>query len=336
MPASLFTSPEIRLEHDQNFFSFSFAALDYTDPKRNRYSCRMLGVDAGWVNAGHRNYASYTHLDPGEYVFQVKGANSDGIWNEEGISQRITITPAWWQTWWFRLGAGALLVSLLVLAYNYRVSQLLRIEHMRVRIASDLHDDIGSRLSSIALMSDVARGRLQKADQEGAALSRIGEIARETANVLKDLVWSIDPECDKLGDILQRMRDIAEEQLGEVMHSVHFPSEGSDIVLDLSTRRNLLLLYKEVLHNIQKHARASMVWIDGSLEQGIFRLEIRDNGVGFNPEFGHGGHGLNNIRQRAHNIDASLNIESQSGHGTTVVLKVKIPRTRYAGYARAR
>lgn len=333
MPAAAFAGEEIVLAHDQNFFSFSFAALDYVDPKNNRHAYRMVGVDPDWVKTGNRNYASYTDLDPGEYLFQAKGANRDDVWNEEGVSIRVIVTPAWWQTSWFRIGVGVALVSLLVLAYNYRVSQLLQVERMRVRIATDLHDDIGSRLSSIALMSDVARSKLQKGDQEGTALSKISTIARETANVLKDLVWAIDPECDKLGDILQRMRDVATEQLGDVVQSFHFPFDGSDIALDLNTRRNLLLLYKEALHNIQKHAKASMVWIDGRLEQNTFQLEIRDNGLGFNSEVGHKGRGLNTMRQRAQNIGATLNIVSEPSRGTTLVLSMKIPRTRYASHA---
>lgn len=335
-PASFLAGATVRLSYDQNFFSFSFAALDFVDPAMNRYAYRLFGVDPDWVNGGHRNYASYTHLDPGEYEFQVRGANSDGIWNESGTSVRVIITPPYWQTWWFRILAGATVLGLLYAAYRYRLNKLLAIERLRLRIAGDLHDDIGSRLSSIALMSDVARNRVRNPMHGEDALAKISTSAREAASVLKDVVWTIDPECDTMGDMVQRMRDLAIEQLGETVQSVRLPVEGANIALDLATRRNLLLIYKEALHNIQSHARASQVSIDGLLEDGTFRLTISDNGVGFEPGAIQAGHGLKSMQQRAKAMGAELKFDSMPGGGATLTIKLKIPRTRYAGWAARR
>ncbi len=107
---------EIRISSQDTFFAFEFAALDYRDPLRNRYAYKLEGFDPDWIECGERRYASYTNLPPGEYVFRVKGSNSDGFWNEEGKSVRLIITPAWWQTVWFRL-AVILALSGVIVAY---------------------------------------------------------------------------------------------------------------------------------------------------------------------------------------------------------------------------
>ncbi|MCG3121151.1 MAG: Anaerobic nitric oxide reductase transcription regulator NorR [bacterium] len=103
LPAALASLQEIKLSYRQNFFSFDFVALDYTAPLKNQYAYQLEGFDPDWVHCGTRRYASYTNVDPGEYVFRVKGANSDGVWNEAGASIQIVITPPFWKTWWFRI-----------------------------------------------------------------------------------------------------------------------------------------------------------------------------------------------------------------------------------------
>ncbi len=103
---------EIRLTHRENFFSFEFAALDFTDPARNQYAYRLEGFDPDWIYCGARRYASYTNLPPGRYLFRVKAANSDGVWNEEGVAVTVVIAPAFWQTWWFRLLVGLAVLGL--------------------------------------------------------------------------------------------------------------------------------------------------------------------------------------------------------------------------------
>jgi PAS domain S-box-containing protein len=98
---------EITLSYRDNFFAFEFAALDYTDSAKNQYAYKLQGFDQDWIYCGSRRYASYTNLPPGEYTFHVKGANNDGVWNEAGRAVKVTITPPFWETWWFRILAGA-------------------------------------------------------------------------------------------------------------------------------------------------------------------------------------------------------------------------------------
>ncbi|MGD8626864.1 MAG: two-component regulator propeller domain-containing protein, partial [Anaerolineae bacterium] len=114
----------IRLSYRENFVSFEFAALDYTAPEKNRYAYRLEGLDPDWVYAGTRRHADYPGLKPGDYLFRVKGTNSDGVWNETGTSLYLTIVPPFWQTWWFRGAALLLLLGGVLVAYRLRVRSI--------------------------------------------------------------------------------------------------------------------------------------------------------------------------------------------------------------------
>ncbi len=126
---------EIHLTHRENFFAFEFAALDFTDPARNQYAYRLEGFDPDWVYCGTRRYASYTNLPPGRYVFHVKAANSDGVWNEAGLAVTLVIEPAFWQTGWFRLlvALAALGLASVYLGGRMRYVAALRASEARFR-----------------------------------------------------------------------------------------------------------------------------------------------------------------------------------------------------------
>ena len=121
---ALFSLEELRLSYRQNFFSFDFVALDYAAPSKNQYAYKLEHFDPDWVQSGARRYASYTNVEPGEYVFRVKGANSDAVWNETGASLRIVITPPFWRTWWFRLLAVSSVLLCGFVWYKKRISRL--------------------------------------------------------------------------------------------------------------------------------------------------------------------------------------------------------------------
>jgi hypothetical protein len=223
----------IELSYDEDFFAFEFASLNYTNSAKNQYTYKLNGFDKNWVQSGTRRYASYTHLDPGTYVFTVKGSNNDGKWNEAGTSIAVFIRPPYWQTWWFRALVAVVTILLFVLAYNYRVARLLEIERLRVRISTDLHDEIGSNLSAIALQSDLVRSDVSKGDQGFDRLTEISRSARQMANDLRDIVWTINPGLDRLSDIVDRMRSIAPTMLGGISYTFQGQTETSTDKLEM-------------------------------------------------------------------------------------------------------
>lgn len=318
MPAGIFSAPEIRLAYDQNFFSFSFAALDYTDAKRNRYVYRMEGVDPDWVNAGSRNYASYTHLDPGTYLFRVKGCNSDDVWNERGASVRIIIAPPYWQTWWFRFLAAGILGGLSYAVYHYRRGKRLELERLRQRIANDLHDDVGSNLSAIALLSRAAQRSPGLTEETRKKLSDIFDTAVLTSEGMKDIVWFLKPGNDAIDDLLLRMKDTASSLLGDIDHEFRSPAVRSAARVPIEFKRNFFLAFKEILTNIVKHAGARRVEIDVTRRDGALELLVRDDGQGFDEGAVRRGNGLESLRSRARALGGICEIVSRPAQGTTV------------------
>ena len=272
LDSAISAKKQIKLAHNQNSFSFSFAALDFTRPLSNEYAYRLDGIDQDWIETGNRRYANYTHIPPDEYVFRVKGANNDGVWNEipqGGTSVKIIITPPYWQTWWFRLLALGVFVGLLEALHKYRVAKKVEME---------------------------------------------------------DIVWAINPDYDKLDNLLLRLKDVTAELLRQqgITYAFHFPEQELLQSLPMNFRRNLLLIYKELLHNIIKHAQATHVDIALTKTNGCLVLKLADNGIGFDVKAVKNGTGLKSMQMRAAELKGKLEIESKVGQGTKVVLAVKL------------
>jgi ligand-binding sensor domain-containing protein len=327
LPASAVAAGEIRLDHTQNFFSFSFAALDYVNPSSNRFAYQMSGVDDRWVLAGSRNYASYTHLDPGRYVFRVKGCNSDNVWNETGASLSIVIVPPYWQTWWFRIAAAAAALAASYAVYRYRVRSLLRVDRLRLRIAEDLHDDVGSNLSTIAIVSRTLQNSPHIEPSTRRTLSEIYETAVTTGESMRDIVWFIKPKGDTISDMLLRMKDTASSMLSDLEHDFLAPERESSGRIGIDFKRNFFLAFKEILNNIVKHSGATRIEIRVEQRDGMLELIVRDNGRGFDyaktSSVGRGS-GLGNLRRRAESLKGACEIVSSPGTGTEVRISARL------------
>ncbi len=315
---------EIHFSYDQNFLSFSFAALDYANPQRNRFAYRMVGVDNDWVDAGTRNYASYAHLNAGNYVFQVKGCNSNNVWNETGASISFIITPPYWQAWWFRILVAGLFASTIYAVYRYRLRKLLEVERLRLRIADDLHDDVGSNLSAIAMVSRAVQRAPELTPTSKAKIAEIYNTAVLTSQGMKDLVWFIKPENDSLGDLILRMKDTASTLLSETELHFHSPKPDDSRAIAIDFKRSVFLAFKEIVTNIAKHAMATKVEINVTLIEGMFEMRIADNGKGFVERDTQPGNGLQSLRKRARSIRGTCEITSLPGNGTTVTFTGKM------------
>ena len=316
----------LTLDYRDRVFTFEFAALSFTSPEKNQYAYRLDGFEADWVEAGTRRTVRYTNVPPGEYTFRVKGSNNDGIWNEAGASMRVTIAPPFWQTTWFRLLMGMLLVGALAVVYRLRVQHLLAMERLRLRIASDLHDDVGSQLASVAITSDVLRAQDDLSAATHAELRHIGSVVRQTAEALRDIVWFVDPEHDDPESLLWKMKNEAARLLSEVDYTFDHPPLDQITVLeqmDVRVRRNLFLIFKEALHNIVRHARAKTVRIALRCHSERIELTVSDDGIGLDPgEDESSGQGLKNMHHRTEEMGAELELTCRPEGGTTLRLTV--------------
>ncbi|MHB1687658.1 MAG: ligand-binding sensor domain-containing protein [Ignavibacteriaceae bacterium] len=320
---------KITLSYSQNVFSFEFAALDYTSPNKNQYAYMMEGFDKGWVNSGNRHFVTYTNLDPGEYTFYVRGSNNDGVWNTSGASIKIIILPPFWRTWWFILSsflAGSMVIIFLI---SYRVRHLLNIERFRTKLAADLHDNIGSSLTEISIISEVISRKLDlsnRLESSKAAsdvlksLNMISDKSRNLIDSMSDIVWLVNPKRDSLYDLILRLRDTYTELSS--YKSISFKSENlkslEKVSLSMEHRQHLYLIFKEGINNCITHSGCSEISLNAYLRGKRLEMILRDNGNGFDLEELPTGNGLSNIKDRAKKIGGVLNIYSKNGEGTTL------------------
>ena len=337
---------QLILPYNQNMLTFKYVLLNYTNSRLNNYKYLLEGVDKDWNYVGKRRVAAYSNLPAGEYIFHVKGCNSDGVWNEQGAAVKIIILPPWWRTWW----AYALYVifSIAALFGGFRfetnrremrhravVAELqaktlqaqrkAEQEQMRGRIAGDLHDEIGSNLSSIIVLSETLERRLQPKGKEKQRLEQVRQIAMATAESMRDIVWFVNPMNDDMDKLLAKMRETANTMLSQVKLRFDIKRPDDAWQGDLNFRRNLFMFYKEALQNVLRHAQATDVLISIRQNKQMFRLEIQDDGVGFDVKTQFSGNGLKNFERRAAEMKASFRLKSKLGEGTSVILTKNIP-----------
>lgn len=301
---------------------FHFTALSYTAPEKNRYLVKLEGYDKDWVDVDTRRVAYYTNLDPGKYTFRVIAANNDGVWNEVGASVEIGLLPHFYQTgWFFLLIIGSLTTCTVAVFWLRRQQLLLQFEGSRQRIAADLHDDIGSKVGSLAMFLDYVSKKHYLKEEDRIQLRDHVDAARRLGQDLRDTIWIVDSDLDYLHSLLERMQQTAHRMLPTC--AVHFdaPPEVPKVLLSMEWRRAVYFIYKEALYNAARHARATQVSIHITIQANGLTICLEDNGVGFDMECVRQGRGLKTLRMRTAEIEGELTILSQKGIGTVVRLQ---------------
>lgn len=291
------------------------------DERRTRY---RLDESAEWLDAGGSGAVTLTRLAPGQHTLQARSAVGSSDWGAVA-AWRISVPPLWWQTWWFRVLFVAGLASLAVAAYRYRVQRLLDVERLRLRIAADLHDDLGANLSSIALLSQMLQGRTRLEAREQRQLARLEAAALETIAGLRDVIWLVDPRHDTLGAVIQRIRTIAGHLPASVNCEVVTRQAPAGLRLDMAMIRDVLLVTKEALNNVARHAQATRVRVEIGLDGRRLTLQVEDDGRGFDSRNASGGNGLANMTRRAATHGGEFAVRSAPGAGTC--LRFVIPIT---------
>ena len=305
---------DVTVSSENKNIGIDFIGISFSAPEQVLYEYRLRGSGEGWQQTNRRS-VRYSALLPGDYTFQVRAQNNDGLWSEETASLSFTVMAPFWMQWWFILLVFVVLIGIMLFIYNYyRVKKMVDIERMRVRIASDLHDDVGSALTEIALQSDFLQ-TTDVGEQVKQSLDQIGTQSRKIVSSLDDIVWSIDARNDTLGDLTDRMQDYINNMLPQKEVQYQFDNLDMDDKITVSMKENLYLIFKEAVNNIAKHSDADKVEVTLKDENGSFDLYIHDNGQGIKPER-KTGQGLRNMEMRAKRIDAG--IEFENGDGFTV------------------
>lgn len=313
----------------------AYTAFSLLDPLKVRFRYRLVGLDDEWTDAGGRHAAYYTRLPPADYRFEVIAANNDGVWNATPATLHLVVAPFWWERASVRF--AGLMVLLLATAFTARgiaarrararLAELERahaLNRERERIARDLHDELGARLTKIALL----------ADMPAIGGDRVATAARDAIATMGELVWSVNARHDTLDSFANYAAEFAQDHLETA--GIRF---RLDIRRDLEarslaavTRRQLFLAFKEAVNNAVKHAQASQVTVTIDLDGDVFVVEVADDGCGL-PEAAEGlrldgsrGNGMGNMRERMSAAGGTLAVESHPGRGTRLTFRLQVGR----------
>lgn len=328
LPFPIHSIKELTLPYSERMITLEFANMDHSVPGQNEFRYMLEGLNEHWILNGNAHDATFTNLDPGAYTFTVHGRNSEGVWDEQGAVLHLFITPPWHATWWFRTLLVIIGMAILYGLYRYRVSRALELASVRDRIARDLHDEIGSTLSSVALFSEVAiREHGPVTDGRSTMLRRISESTSQMLESMNDIVWAVNSRNDDLLHVAQRMQEFAARVSEAVGFELGFRADALDgrKPLSMVKRKNLYLVFKEAVNNAAKYSGCSRLTVDVRKDQGWIVLRVSDNGTGFASAHvnGSGGNGLGNMRIRAKEMDGEVLIRSTPGEGTLIELRFR-------------
>jgi ligand-binding sensor domain-containing protein/signal transduction histidine kinase len=320
-----------------------YAALSYRAPEKNRYRYKLEGADTDWVEAGTRRVTYYNNLSPGKYRFVVQATNNDGVWNAAGSVAQFILRPHFWQTWWFFAACVVSSVGLIVVMVRnvtrrkmQRKFALLEqqnaVERERARIARDMHDELGAKLTHISFQGATAKRNLGNPAAAQIQIEKMAKTARELVSSLDEIVWAVDPGNDSLENLASYIYRYASEFFENTPVRCQFslPKKLPAVRIATDVRHNLFLAVKEILNNTLKHAQATRMELTVAAEEEWLLVVMADNGQGMTapapPEtdpLRRTGHGLTNVRQRLETIGGTVEIESQPGQGTKVCLRLQ-------------
>ena len=324
-------------------FDFRFTALNFEAGDKVRFRYRLDGLDKDWVDADNWRTAQYRHLPPQNYRFRVVACNGEGVWNKEGAVITFEVQPFFYQTWSFKILAGAVIIGGISFGvrraatrkYRLKLARLQQqhaIERDRARIAKDIHDDVGAGLTQITLLTELAR---REPEQTDTNLNRITDSARKLTKAMDEIVWAVDPQHDTFDGLMDYISAYAEDflRVAGVRCRMDLPVQLPAERVDAEVRYNLFLALKETLNNIVKHAKATEVWLRLRVEPHSFTLVIEDNGQGLPAVAGQGeltlgkaritsGSGLVNLEKRLAAVGGHCKIHSDAGQGTRVEMTV--------------
>ncbi|XOV68032.1 MAG: two-component regulator propeller domain-containing protein [Fluviicola sp.] len=311
-------SQTIDIYPDDKFFTLHFAMLDLFSSENISYAYQLVGYSDHWINIGAANSVRFSQLPPGEYTLLVKAQGSDGTWNQKQLSVRIRVHEVFYKTWWFLMLVFLSFIGVVFIVLNYRKRQRQKLQLLRLKIASDLHDDVGGVLAQIGVQAEMIKEGIYDEKEEKDQMEQIASNSRDAVRAMSDVLWSIDIREEKMHDLIDRMKGYALEMLTTRNIDVHFEIETlENKQLDLDFRQNVYLAFKEMINNVIKHSNASAVRVKIS-KKSSFVLQVSDNGTQFEEKV-YKGQGMRNLNMRAERINGRLEIDRSNGFTVTLI-----------------
>lgn len=316
----------ITVPHQGNYLRVEFSALEFIDPEKVKFAYRLEGAEDNWNYSDHRPLAIYTNMAGGNYKLCAKCQNTDGVWGKELCIPVFVTTPFYRKAWFVGL-IFIVLSCISFFIYRWQLKKKLAVLEVRNRLSRDLHDDIGSALSSINIYSAVAKQQLDdKPAETKKLLDRMGASARGMMQSMDDIIWAIDPNNDSAKNLISRMREFGSPILEtqNINFNLDVDDKVADLKLSMVTRRNLFLIFKEAVNNAAKYSKAKNLKLSIGYSSSKLNFKFEDDGKGFDAEAESSRHGLKNMKQRVQEMGGSLTIHSTKETGTRIEFQIAV------------
>jgi len=334
------SQPLLNIPAGRHYVQFRFTGLSFTAPDGVRFRAKLDGGDGPWQEIGTVREIGYGPLSPGIYRFRVIACNNNGVWNENGDTLAFTVEFYFWETRWFKFSLGFLTLVLIAATaaviqrrrYRRRLERVERqreVELERARIARDLHDELGTSLTQISLLSALAN---RESTPPGEAKELIQEVrgrAKEMVIALDEIVWAVNPKNDTVAGLVSYLSHFAEEffRASNLLLRLDLPPQLPNTPISAEMRHHLFLAFKEALNNAARHSTATQINLSAKVYADKLVIQVNDNGGGFtvpNKERGRSGQGLTNMQRRLEQIGGRTTIETAPGLGTTVTFQLPL------------
>jgi len=323
----------VGLSYHENQLSVSFIAITYQIPDQVEYE---YTINNGTWNETHNNSIELSNLSPGSYTFFLRAKKINSPWSDP-IKFSFSILPLYYQTWWFKaLVTNALIVlTFFLIRYFFRqqdrklIRQLERqtaINNERGRIASDIHDDLGSELTSIALQSQILKKEMKHSGEVSRYLDSINASSQEVIDKMGEIIWALNTSNDTLQNLIGYIREYTNKYLdqNDILTTISQTKTFENKTVSAVYRRNIFLVVKEALHNVVKHSHANHVCMSMDIQKNHFVITITDNGTGLSHEkHNDNGQGMKNMSNRLEEIKGSIHFSSP-GEGTMIAIDIPL------------
>ncbi len=335
-PAANAKAKPLEIGPGRHYVQFRFTGLNFTAPDGVRFRVKLEGVDRDWQSAGGQRLIGYGPLLPGDYEFRVIACNNEGLWNEEGDTLHFKVLPYFWETWWFRAGLSITTLALLGITvavtqrqrYRRRLERVERQREMegeRTRIAQDLHDDLGTSLTQISMLSALANREQTPPEEAKELIQQVRGRAREMVTALDEIVWAVNPKNDSINELVNYLAHFSEQffRPTSIRCRLDLPDDVPPHSLSAEARHHLFLAFKEAINNAARHSQATQVIVRIVTFARELVISVEDDGRGIgaaDAAAGRVGNGLINMRDRMKQMGGRAEVQSTPGSGTKVAL----------------
>ena len=312
---------EISIPYSNAFIKFEFSFTNLVVPINSKFKYKVRGLYSSWRELEKINELTFTHLPPGDYILEIVYSTGTSNWNLKTLKMPIIVNQVYYKKWWFIIALVCVFTFLLYCIRKYELSHIKKIEELKLKISRDLHDELGSALTGIAIKSDLLLENIDLRSKK-EVLSEISEQSRNAVDALSDIVWVIDSSNNNIQNLSERMESVMYQFLTplNIEFTLKSLQNKKPLLINQDHRQHVFLIFKEAITNIMKHSNATNVFVSITKDEYNLKLTIKDNGTKITNDYKTlNGNGIKNMKLRAEKINGS--IEFIHNKGFTVYLK---------------